>query len=766
MSKMNHINNQRPCAPEPLNEIISLSEAELQGKIVEPLLRALGFENVKDNSGPDEKGKDLVATKVSEFGRIKLYGIQIKKKKLTGNVNSKTSLGNLFVQLHQARKEEVIDPFTNIKRIPDVCIFITPYPIAPNVWEKFLNLYKDIDSNNIEIIDGSRLFDLIRNHLPNFMENFSMEVQYRYFVESSLNRIPESRLAFGLSNELKLDDIYVDTFLSNSDSHFDLMTTQPISCKPKILIANHSDIKYLKKFSIFWGAAPIIEDPPKVTTKEEKQKVETLNQDISEYSDKKVIKLNIEPLAKKMQERIRKSISNFLIILGNNQENKYNEAALDLILIHEKLRELKNFGLIWNNWLKFVDSKSKPEWQKPNIHIPSSCLYRLNCNKYILGGPGAGKTTLLRRLAQQLTRGSTETLPIFVPLILVLEPSRNAFIQSCIQELQNQGYKKNNKVNLRDHFLSQVTLGRFQLFLDGLDEVGSLAPKLMKVIEEFAFDYPKCLIVLSCRSNIEAPHFMGALTLILNPLTDKQIENFLKSWFSSEPTSLLEINAWLKSNKRMHKAAENPLILALLCSLYHLGSELPSTEVELYEQRVDLLLGKWEQAKGISRLTGNVRKCYWKFLTELAFLMHMNESRFVSLSHAKTEASSYYSKKFHHEPFKMVMDCIHRGILEFDHQGKLSFGHLSYQEYFVSRKLLLDIDTKFILGKITNPWWSNAIRFFATQKGDLSSLVRSALSEKVSMLAAKEILMLVKLSPWTDQYLIDELNSHIDLMME
>ena len=60
-----------------IKELLQFSEIELQGEVIEPLLRALGFENVRDNSGSGEKGKDIVATKYSEFGRNKLYAVQI-----------------------------------------------------------------------------------------------------------------------------------------------------------------------------------------------------------------------------------------------------------------------------------------------------------------------------------------------------------------------------------------------------------------------------------------------------------------------------------------------------------------------------------------------------------------------------------------------------------------------------------------------------------------------------------------------------------------
>jgi len=66
-----------------IDELIRLPERKLQSRIVEPLLRALGFTNVRDTSGPAEWGKDLIATKHTQFGNTELYAIQLKKYRIT-----------------------------------------------------------------------------------------------------------------------------------------------------------------------------------------------------------------------------------------------------------------------------------------------------------------------------------------------------------------------------------------------------------------------------------------------------------------------------------------------------------------------------------------------------------------------------------------------------------------------------------------------------------------------------------------------------------
>ncbi|HEY1338362.1 MAG TPA: restriction endonuclease, partial [Bryobacteraceae bacterium] len=117
--------------------LIAMAESELQASIIEPLLRRMGFRQVRDSSGPREEGKDLVAIKVDEFGRSLLYAIQIKKWKLSAKAESWDSFGLLLNQLEMALEERTLDPSTNEERKPDHCIFITPYPIHERVWLAF-----------------------------------------------------------------------------------------------------------------------------------------------------------------------------------------------------------------------------------------------------------------------------------------------------------------------------------------------------------------------------------------------------------------------------------------------------------------------------------------------------------------------------------------------------------------------------------------------------------------------------------------------------
>jgi hypothetical protein len=105
-------------------ELTTMSEMELQARVVEPMLRQMGFSHVRDVSGANDRGKDLIAIK-EEFGRPKLYAVQLKKLQATGKHTESVALTHVMVQLRQTMTEPVIDPSTNSYRVPDRCIFIS-----------------------------------------------------------------------------------------------------------------------------------------------------------------------------------------------------------------------------------------------------------------------------------------------------------------------------------------------------------------------------------------------------------------------------------------------------------------------------------------------------------------------------------------------------------------------------------------------------------------------------------------------------------------
>ncbi len=184
---------------------------------------------------------------------------------------------------------------------------------------------------------------------------------------------------------------------------------------------------------------------------------------------------------------------------------------------------------------------------------------------------------------------------------------------------------------------------------------------------------------------------------------------------------------------------------------------MPETEVELYHQRFELLLGKWEQAKRIQPLPLGLRRRYWRFISRLAFEMHQREVRTARLQDVRDVACDAHSPDFHGNAEDLVTDCIHRGILEAEPQGGLSFGHLTYQEFLAARWLEHENPLEFIVEKSASSWWQNTLRFYATSKGDVGSLVAYALQAGAPETGTELLAELVDLAPLTDPGLRSQL---------
>ncbi len=197
-------------------------------------------------------------------------------------------------------------------------------------------------------------------------------------------------------------------------------------------------------------------------------------------------------------------------------------------------------------------------------------------------------------------------------------------------------------------------------------------------------------------------------------------------------------------------AAGSPLIAALLCSLYEADAELPSTAIELYDQRFELLLGKWEKAKNIATLKPSVRRRYFLFLKRLGFELHKAEARVVPFFKAVEIARHYAVKGFHTEPEELVSDCVARGVLERESGGGVSCGHLTYQEYLAAGWLVAENPLEFILKNLVSNWWRNVMEFYAASREDMTPVVRQAFVTRGPRGAPKRMAELVKLAPLTD----------------
>jgi len=261
----------------------------------------------------------------------------------------------------------------------------------------------------------------------------------------------------------------------------------------------------------------------------------------------------------------------------------------------------------------------------------------------VLGDPGSGKTTLMRYLAlcyardraeegqnilkQRLGLDESGFLPILLPL-------RNfgAFLRTKYPtDDGSDGHSRlweflasflaAEKVTLPETFFDEaLQQGKAVLLLDGMDEVGDfeLRRRVARMIEGCAQNYGNCRIVVTSRvvGYTDAARLGEDFTATtVRDFSLSDVEQFLSRWHrlvavgqmgpgesaeryaASQTRQLLQA---IKENPRVRLLAINPLMLTVIALVHRDRVKLPERRAELYAEAIDVLLGKWDEARGVA----------------------------------------------------------------------------------------------------------------------------------------------------------------------
>lgn len=195
-----------------LDSLLAISENELSKTIIVPLFQAIYSTRVEFSGGGIEKGRDIIIYKKDELGDNEYIGVQVKKIKLTPNSRN-DSFQQLLNQLAQMEHEDVIEPSTGKPVKIRKRLFITPYPISSKTYDSHSGAYKKIIDNNIKIIDGDALIELINTHAPELIRILVGDTTF--IGESIIPKLTNEALtrALNLKQTKQLCDIFCETSL-------------------------------------------------------------------------------------------------------------------------------------------------------------------------------------------------------------------------------------------------------------------------------------------------------------------------------------------------------------------------------------------------------------------------------------------------------------------------------------------------------------------------------------------------------------------------
>lgn len=135
-------------------------EKDFTLRVVIPILRKLGFINVKYTHGIREYGKDIVFSRITEFDELEHWVAQVKHGDISGGANSE--IDSIVGQADDSFKMPYYDLYTKSQVRPSKLCIIISGKFTENAIHKICEkIESNAEKNNMIFIDGEKIENLI-----------------------------------------------------------------------------------------------------------------------------------------------------------------------------------------------------------------------------------------------------------------------------------------------------------------------------------------------------------------------------------------------------------------------------------------------------------------------------------------------------------------------------------------------------------------------------------------------------------------------------
>lgn len=127
-----------------------------------PLLRKMGFTDVRYNHGVKEYGKDFTFSELTKFGNLRHYGLQAKAGNMRGNVNS--DIDEIIGQLNDAFSMPYHEISANETRNISTFLIAVSGRFTDNAKEKIVQKIPPLFRSNTLLLDKDKIMELIEKY--------------------------------------------------------------------------------------------------------------------------------------------------------------------------------------------------------------------------------------------------------------------------------------------------------------------------------------------------------------------------------------------------------------------------------------------------------------------------------------------------------------------------------------------------------------------------------------------------------------------------
>jgi energy-coupling factor transporter ATP-binding protein EcfA2 len=348
----------------------------------------------------------------------------------------------------------------------------------------------------------------------------------------------------------------------------------------------------------------------------------------------------------------------------------------------------------------------------------------------LLGDAGTGKSTLLVRCAYLMAKEAAGGKNDYrVPVLLRAADLAGGLDVPLAEKMANA---INQLVGSPTTAFSveDLQLGRVTLLVDGLDEValGAFRATVVAQLNGFFAEYPKCSVVLTTRpytSIEEIEGVRGFTRCRILPMSlsaaEKMLTNYQRGGADEKHTKEV-----LRRLDGIHGIELNPLLVAVFAlTAEHDKRDIPANITELFSKFTELMLGRWDEAKGMSQqYQARVKE---HLVCNFAYRLHSDRQTSFEREQFETFAIKLLTSMNHGaDAGQMIDEVVDRSGLFRDAGNGLEFRHHLIQEYFAG-KGIPTIDH--IKKLVSDEWWRNAIVFyFGSNPDDVQSLLDVATS--------------------------------------